>query len=163
LPFRLVITGTEATVRTLRGADAIIALEVRDAVQDIMEQAEERAKELNPSTRTRITSQVSRERRFAGREVVNSFEGKLTASGPPHLEFIYRGTSPHIIRPKVGRQTASGRPAALWWEGAQHPSLEIHHPGTTANPFLDRAHRDINPYAKRRWNQVGSGVAFKMR
>lgn len=42
-----------------------------------------------------------------------------------YLEF---GTAPHIIRPRNAR--------ALFWPGARHPVLEVHHPGTRAYNWL---------------------------
>jgi len=50
-----------------------------------------------------------------------------TASYAPYVEF---GTKPHVILPKEKQ--------ALYWPGAQHPVRKVNHPGTKANPFLER-------------------------
>ncbi len=49
------------------------------------------------------------------------------ASYAPYVEF---GTDPHDIWP-VNKQ-------ALYWEGARVPVRHVNHPGTKANPFMER-------------------------
>lgn len=44
--------------------------------------------------------------------------------------FIHEGTSAHIIRPVKKK--------ALYWKGAKHPVKSVRHPGTRANPFMQR-------------------------
>lgn len=50
-----------------------------------------------------------------------------TANYAPFVEF---GTDPHIILPKNAK--------ALWWPGAKHPVKKVKHPGTLANPYMER-------------------------
>ncbi len=50
-----------------------------------------------------------------------------TASYARYVEF---GTAPHIIEAKNAK--------ALFWPGAQHPVKSVQHPGTKANPFMER-------------------------
>lgn len=50
-----------------------------------------------------------------------------TASYAPYVEF---GTAPHVIVPKTAK--------ALYWTGAAHPVKKVNHPGTKANPFMER-------------------------
>ena len=50
-----------------------------------------------------------------------------TASYAPFVEF---GTRPHVILPKEKQ--------ALFWPGAAHPVRSVNHPGTRANPFMER-------------------------
>jgi hypothetical protein len=50
-----------------------------------------------------------------------------TASYAPLVEF---GTKPHVIRPKDKQ--------ALYWPGADHPVRSVNHPGTKANPYMER-------------------------
>ncbi len=45
----------------------------------------------------------------------------------PYVEF---GTRPHVILPKNGK--------ALYWPGARHPVRMVKHPGSKANPFMER-------------------------
>lgn len=45
--------------------------------------------------------------------------------------FVEKGTRAHIIAPRDKK--------ALFWAGARHPVREVHHPGTAANPFMQRA------------------------
>ena len=60
--------------------------------------------------------------------------GRLSATIRPHNApyafFVHEGTKPHIIKPKVKK--------ALWWKGAAHPVKRVHHPGTKANPFMEK-------------------------
>lgn len=44
--------------------------------------------------------------------------------------FVHEGTKAHTI---VAR-----RKRALFWEGAGHPVRSVRHPGTKANPFMER-------------------------
>jgi len=48
----------------------------------------------------------------------------------PYAIFVNSGTRPHIIRPRTAK--------ALYWPGAKHPVKMVHHPGTKANPFVER-------------------------
>src|SRR3977135_3862841 len=50
-----------------------------------------------------------------------------TASYAPYVEF---GTRPHTILPKEKK--------ALYWPGAAHPVMRVNHPGSRANPFMER-------------------------
>ena len=50
-----------------------------------------------------------------------------TASYAPYVEF---GTKPHVIVPKDKK--------ALYWPGAAHPVSRVNHPGSRANPFMER-------------------------
>jgi len=119
---------------------------------------------LDRSDLTRAIRGASRaELREAGRQVVNRARvlapvdtGRLRASikaDPPRLltfrpsvtigsnveyaEFVNDGTRPHIIRPRRGRAlrfVVGGRVVY---------ARVVHHPGTRAQPFLDRALRDV--------------------
>jgi len=57
-----------------------------------------------------------------------------TASYAPYVEF---GTKPHVILPK--------EKMALYWPGAAHPVARVNHPGTKANPFLERIISNAQP------------------
>ena len=50
-----------------------------------------------------------------------------TASYAPYVEF---GTRAHVITAKDKQ--------ALYWPGAAHPVYSVNHPGTQANPFMER-------------------------
>jgi hypothetical protein len=58
---------------------------------------------------------------------INEFMVVISAKAP-HAVFIQEGTKPHMIRP-VHRK-------ALAWDGMVRK--KVWHPGTQANPFLDR-------------------------
>jgi hypothetical protein len=68
--------------------------------------------------------------------LMQSFRGELTTGmlrwfpTASYARFVEYGTAPHIIRPKNAQ--------ALYWDGAQHPVKLVHHPGTKANPFIER-------------------------
>ena len=44
--------------------------------------------------------------------------------------FVELGTAAHVILPKNKK--------ALMWPGAAHPVRSVNHPGTKANPFMER-------------------------
>ncbi len=57
-----------------------------------------------------------------------------------YAPFVNFGTRPHVILPKKGE--------FLSWPGAAHPVRRVNHPGSRANPFMQRilsaATREIN-------------------
>jgi hypothetical protein len=67
-----------------------------------------------------------------------TFRGSVTiGSDLEYAAMVNDGTRPHIIRPRrarVLRFQVGGRTVY---------AREVHHPGTRANPFLDRALRDV--------------------
>lgn len=58
-------------------------------------------------------------------------------SDSPYFLFVTEGTRPHVIEPL--------RAKALSWPGARHPVRRLMHPGTTANPFHERAWTRYEP------------------
>ena len=44
--------------------------------------------------------------------------------------YVHMGTRQHLIKPRTKK--------ALYWKGALHPVKVVHHPGTRANPFVER-------------------------
>jgi len=48
----------------------------------------------------------------------------------PYAFIVHEGSRPHDIRPRFKK--------ALYWKGALHPVKVVHHPGTKANPFIER-------------------------
>lgn len=52
----------------------------------------------------------------------------VNITGAEHWVYAQYGTSAHDIE---------GNPW-LYWDGADHPVHKVHHPGTTANPFVTR-------------------------
>lgn len=59
----------------------------------------------------------------------------------PVGRYVVEGTRAHIIAPRDKK--------ALFWEGARHPVREVHHPGTKANPFMQRAADKAGPEIER--------------
>lgn len=47
------------------------------------------------------------------------------------------GTAPHIIKP-VNKK-------ALFWQGAKHPVRSVRHPGSRANPYMERIIEQASP------------------
>lgn len=72
----------------------------------------------------------------------------------PVGRYVVEGTRPHVIYPRDKK--------ALYWPGARHPVGVVHHPGTRANPFLqraaDKAGRDMEAEVARRLDAVASGA-----
>ncbi len=66
--------------------------------------------------------------------------GRLQARWSPTVRYaiyVHEGTRPHIILPRIKK--------ALWWEGALHPVRRVQHPGTKANPFMQRIANQSQP------------------
>jgi hypothetical protein len=72
-----------------------------------------------------------------------------------YARFVEFGTAPHVIEPKNGR--------ALYWPGAQHPVARVNHPGTRANPYMERiiaaATPDINATFNAALQQIAKAIA----
>jgi len=47
-----------------------------------------------------------------------------------YSSFVEFGTRPHVIEAKDKK--------ALYWKGADHPVKRVNHPGSAANPFMER-------------------------
>ncbi len=50
----------------------------------------------------------------------------------PYAIYVHEGTKAHTIRPRTKK--------ALYWAGAKHPVKMVRHPGTKANPFVERTY-----------------------
>jgi len=57
-----------------------------------------------------------------------------------YARWVEEGTSPHEIRPLNKR--------ALFWKGAAHPVMVVHHPGTKAHPYFVPAVEAALPFAE---------------
>lgn len=112
--------------RTLRGAS-------RQELETAARQVMNRAKVLAPvdTGRLRASIRIEARRTFTLRSVYT------VGSDVEYADMVHGGTRPHIIRPrtkqvlrfKVGGRTVFAR--------------VVHHPGTKARPFLDRALREV--------------------
>lgn len=67
---------------------------------------------------------------------------------------VQEGSRAHIIEP-VNRR-------ALYWEGADHPVYRVRHPGTKANPYVDRSisatEERLEEFAMRAIREAESGA-----
>lgn len=75
--------------------------------------------------------------------VASGLEGRV---GPnlrvtPYALFVEKGTKPHEIRPRTKQ--------ALFWPGARHPVKRVMHPGTKANPFVEKTVKEIETPVQR--------------
>jgi len=85
--------------------------------------------------------------------VIGASKIEVGTSDPVGL-FVEGGTKAHIIYPRAKQ--------ALYWPGAAHPVGVVHHPGTKANPFLERAMTKVAPAAEalmtQRLDMVAAGA-----
>lgn len=112
--------------RTIRGAS-------RQELETAARQVMNRAKVLAPvdTGRLRASIRIESRRTFTLRSVYT------IGSDVEYADMVHGGTRPHVIRPrtkqvlrfKVGGRTVFAR--------------VVHHPGTKARPFLDRALREV--------------------
>ena len=72
-----------------------------------------------------------------------------------YARFVEFGTQPHRIMAKDAK--------ALYWPGADHPVLSVQHPGTKANPYMERimaaATPDINTQFGKAMQQITEAIA----
>jgi hypothetical protein len=70
------------------------------------------------------------------------------ASASPYAGFVIGGTSPHIIRARRAK-------ALRFQQGGQTRfARQVHHPGTRANPFPERAIRPLLPLIQHRFREI---------
>jgi len=92
--------------------------------------------------------------RFRTYESGGTISGRIT-SAAPYTPFVVRGTRPHVIY---------GRPLlAFEWKGKTVIVRFVHHPGTTANPFMARALARLGPDAIMELRRVAAGVIQDLR
>lgn len=66
----------------------------------------------------------------------------------PYARYVLDGTPPHLIRPRAAR-------ALRFTQGGQtHFSQLVHHPGTRANKFPEKAIRPLLPLIQQRFAEI---------
>lgn len=123
-----------ARIRLDRAAlNRTLRTEQRSRGEAAARQVMNRAKVLAPVDTGRLRSSIRIERRsFLG------FRAKWTiGSDVEYAGYVNDGTRPHIIRPK-NKQVLRFRVG-----GQVVFAKVVHHPGTRAQPFLDRALREV--------------------
>ena len=112
--------------RTIRGAS-------RSELETTARQVMNRAKVLAPVDTGRLRASI----RIEARRTLTLRSVFTIGSDVEYAQMVHDGTRPHIIRPK--------RAQALRFRigGRIVYAKVVHHPGTKARPFLDRAMREI--------------------
>jgi hypothetical protein len=112
--------------RTIRGAS-------RRELEATARQVVNRAKILAPVDTGRLRASI----RIEARRTLTFRSVYTVGSDVEYARMVHDGTRPHVIRPKTAnvlRFRVGGR-----WVYAK----VVHHPGTKARPFLDRAVREV--------------------
>lgn len=68
--------------------------------------------------------------------------------------YIEQGTKAHDIYPKNRK--------ALFWKGALYPVKVVHHPGTRADPFFQKAIEQSQTYIKQTFINAADSIIRKM-
>ncbi|MEW2127109.1 HK97 gp10 family phage protein [Streptomyces sp. NPDC007259] len=112
--------------RTIRGAS-------RNELDDAARQVLNRAKVLAPVDTGRLRASI----RIESRRTLTLRSVYTIGSDVHYAPYVNDGTRPHVIRPK--------RAKALRFNvgGRTVFAAVVNHPGTRANPFLDRALREV--------------------
>ena len=84
-------------------------------------------------------------------DLYNNPQGKIY-SVVNYAPYVNNGTRPHVIRPRRAGGTLRFRVG-----GMTVYAREVHHPGTSPRPFLDRALREIS--AERGWRYRADGIS----
>jgi len=79
---------------------------------------------------TGLTTTVERLAAFSLAAQMFGSTSQTIRSDDPVARYVEEGTRAHDIYPRNAQ--------ALFWPGARHPVAHVHHPGTKANPFLER-------------------------
>ena len=67
-----------------------------------------------------------------------------------YAQFVLEGTAAHDIYPREKQ--------ALFWPGAEHPVPFVHHPGTKADPFTERAMRELERASEALLEATGEAI-----
>jgi hypothetical protein len=116
-------------------------LAMRDAVADATHFGAALTAANTPKRTGRTAASVRASVSGGGSSVAGSF-----GSDYPVLEYLERGTRPHIIRPRFKK--------ALFWPGARHPVGKVRHPGTVAQHTLEHSAEAAGAYAKEKLGGV---------
>lgn len=72
----------------------------------------------------------------------------------PYAIFVHEGTRAHEIRPL--------RKKALFWKGALHPVKAVHHPGTKANPFVERTADEMSEPINNTFQKITENIVNQL-
>lgn len=86
----------------------------------------------------------------------NGLKGEVgpNLNATPYALYVHQGTKAHEIRPKLA--------GALYWKGALHPVKRVQHPGTTANPFVERTVDRMQTPVNRIFKEVLKRITAKL-
>lgn len=112
--------------RTIRGAS-------RRELETVARQVMNRAKVLAPVDTGRLRASI----RIESRRTLTLRSVYTIGSDVEYAQMVHDGTRPHIIRPRQAQALRFRIGGRIVY------AKVVHHPGTRARPFLDRAVREI--------------------
>lgn len=97
------------------------------------------AEQLSGMLKAAVVSQAPQRSGFLAGSIDADVNGStiVVSANAFYAPFVLHGTGPHDIFPVSAK--------ALFWPGARHPVRHVHHPGTKANPFGERAVAAVLP------------------
>ena len=135
MSFEIKIDGLEKLKEGLAKAPQVVANEMSAAIKDSVGIIRPMMRRQAPVASGKLS-----------RNIYARSSGLTGEVGPdlaetPYAIFVHEGTKAHEIRPVTKK--------ALYWKGALHPVRLVHHPGTKANPFVERTAQEAEPVVNR--------------
>lgn len=120
------VKGLETLKKALKQAPDLVGREVQKALNLATTKTQASARKEAPAR----TGNLRRRIDFT----LKPFEG-IVESKAEYGIYVHQGTRPHIIRPSKKK--------ALFWKEAPYPVKIVRHPGTKANPFMERGAKSV--------------------
>lgn len=120
------VKGLETLKKALKQAPELVGKEVQKALSLATTKTQASARKEAPVR----TGNLRRHIDFT----LKPFKG-IVESKAEYGIYVHQGTRPHIITPSKKK--------ALYWKEAPHPVKSVRHPGTKANPFMERGAKGV--------------------
>ena len=126
--FTVKINGLKELRRAFQKAPSITKDQIQKAISLSVALVNRNTKMEAPVKTGRLRSSI--------RSRINPFHG-IVEPTVDYAIYVHEGTKAHTIKPV--------RKQALYWKGADHPVKSVRHPGTKANPFMERGAEKSEP------------------
>lgn len=143
--FSVTVEGLTALQEDVKRAGANIKPLVRAALVNSINRTQSNIRKLTPHRTGNLQ-----------RSILTQMEYPIgmVSSQEKYGAYIEFGTSPYTITPKNKK--------ALYWKGAAHPVMAVHHPGIKARPFFKPGVTESLPYVEDQFSQVLEQVVTQL-
>lgn len=152
MEIKVQIQGMNELIKLMQKAPAITAREISKTIERSIAAVESAAKREAPVNKQTGGGTLRQKIRS---KMTSSISGEIVAEAP-YSVYVHEGTKPHIIVPVRKQALANVRTGQFFGK-------IVHHPGTRANPFMERAVKKseskINGYFRSAIDRIVSSLA----